>query len=82
MDPRIRFVEFARSSSPRAMVRRRLCHKLRVNIREKYVLEKVVRRRSGAGAREEGDRVAYGSLHALLLLFYCLRRTLQGTYVF
>ena len=59
-----------------------MCHGLRVNIREKYVLEKVVLRRSWAGAREEGDRVAYGSLHALLLLFYCLRRTLQGTYVF
>ena len=29
-----------------------------------------------------GERVVYGSSHALMLRFYGLRRTLKGTYVF
>ena len=44
--------------------------------------ERKGRRWCGARASGVGERVVYGSSHALMLRFYGLRRTLKGTYVF
>ena len=76
-------VALVRSSSPRATVRRRLWRQTnKSSAIGKFGEEERSEKGGGARASGVGERVVYGSSHALMLWFYGLRRTLKGTYVF